>query len=49
MGKGDIVSDASWDDADLVGPDEQRTEFGADVEDAVLEDDEEVAVSGIEC
>lgn len=48
LGEGDAVSDASRDHADLVGADDEAAEFGLDVEDAVLRDDEEVAVAGVE-
>lgn len=44
----DAISDAAWDDADLVGADEQATQLRLDVEYAVLWDDEEVAVCRIE-
>lgn len=43
-GEGDTVADATRDDADFVGPHEEAAELGLDVEDAVLQDDEEVAV-----
>ena len=46
--EGDAVSDATWDDADLVGADEQATQLRLDVEYAVLRDDEEVTVCRVE-
>jgi hypothetical protein len=39
---------SSWNHADLVGSDDEAPEFGLDVEDTVLWDDEEVAVCGVE-
>lgn len=47
-GEGDAVADTAGDDADLIGPHEDLAELGLDVEHAVLEDDEEVAVCRVE-
>lgn len=43
-----MVFGAPWDDGNLHGADEEMAEFGADVENAVLGDDEEVAVGAVE-
>lgn len=48
VGKGNAVTDAARDDGNLVGPDEEFAQLGLDVEDAVLGDDEQVAVGGVE-
>ncbi len=43
-----LVFHASGDHANLQGPDEKPAEFGADVKDAILGDDQEVTVRRIE-
>lgn len=48
MRKGDVVADAAGNHTNLVGTNEDRTEFGTDVEDSMLKNDEEVAVCAIE-
>ncbi len=45
-GKGHPIADAARDDADFVLPDEELAEFGLDVEDAGLRDNEAVAIEG---
>jgi hypothetical protein len=47
-GKGDAVPYASRYYADFVGAHDEAAEFGLNVEDAVLGNDEEVAVGGVE-
>ena len=47
--KGDAVSDAARDDANLVGTNENLAELRLDVQHTVLQDDEEVTVCGVEC
>lgn len=47
-GEVDLVFDAAGDDCDLEGPDEEPAVFCADVEGALLRDDEEVAVGRVE-
>lgn len=44
----DAVADATGDDADLVGSDEETSELGLDIQDTVLRHDEEVSVRGVE-
>jgi hypothetical protein len=44
----DSVADATRDNDYFVGAGEDVTELGLDVEDAVLEDDQEIAIGGIE-
>ena len=48
VGENDLVPNASRDDADLVGANEERAQLRLDVENPVLRDDEEVTVGGIE-
>lgn len=43
------VTNAARDDANLIGPNEKFALLGLDVEDAVLEDNEEVAVGAVKC
>ena len=43
-----MVADAAGNHTDLIRTNENRTEFGTDVEDTMLEDNEEVAVCTIE-
>lgn len=46
--EGDTVSNAPWDDTDLIRTDKERAKFRKDVEDTVLEDDQEIAVCRVE-
>lgn len=47
-GEVDGELDAARDDGDLHGPDEQPTLLGADVQDALLRDEQEVSICGVE-
>ena len=47
--QGDVVTDATGDDAYFVGPDEELTELCANFQDTVLEHDQEVAIGTIKC
>ena len=47
--EGDAVPDTPGDQADLVGAHKKVAELGGDVKDAVLRDNQHVAVSGVEC
>lgn len=47
--QGDLVSDSAGNYADLVWADENAAQLGTDVEKAVLEYDEEVAIGAVEC
>lgn len=49
FGESDAIPDAAWNDADLVGSDQETAELGLDIKSAVLRDDEEVTICGVEC
>jgi hypothetical protein len=47
--KSNTVSYAPWNNTDLIGPHDEAPELGLDIENAMLRDNEEIAVRRVEC